>query len=179
MQKLDTICQLAKSLKTAVAKGDSGAEVVTCEIKFSALPIPREMMDELLGLPVGWSQKCVFDDQGAPLRLLSISSAGRALRVTGKIAGPKGHPALVLLQAELTDVALSLVTLGAVCEGKLTWTARGDEVEDVAELLGKTCTAVWQITDGEQDDLFDAHRGASRETVNTIIDGLGRGQPAP
>jgi hypothetical protein len=170
IHRLETICQVAKSLKTGVAK-DGAVETVECELKFASLPVPRDVMDELLGLPIGWSAAALFDDQGAPLRLMSISVEGRALRVTGKISGPGGDPSLVLLQAELTEIACGLCNLGGVVEGKLTWPAKGDEVEDVMELLGKTCRVEWQVSDGKADDMFPASPSVTREAIRKIIQG--------
>jgi hypothetical protein len=123
-------------------------------MKYTAMPVQREHMDELLGMPFGWASLALFDDQGAPYRGLNISTTRDTLRVTGKISGPKGEPRLVLTGASLSDVESSLISLGAVTGGTLTWVARGDEVEDVCQLLGKTCRAEFQITDGDQDDLF-------------------------
>jgi hypothetical protein len=62
-------------------------------------------------------------------------------------------------------------------EGTLTWSARGDEVEDVSDLLGKTCSASLEVTDGEQPDMFSpTSKGAAAATTETqrIIDGLGK-----
>lgn len=175
MIKLDTILELGKSLTAKSQKGEGGVEVVNAIVKFSALPIDRESIDEVLGMPIGWSQ-ILYDEQGAPLRQFYIGVAGRELRVSGAIKGPKGEPTLALLQAELTDVELTLTNLGALLDGTLTWAARGDEVEDVSELLGKTCTAKWEITDGSQVDMFRPSAASQRATMD-ILDRMG-GKPA-
>jgi len=93
---------------------------------------------------------------------------------------PKPNQALVLLQAELEEVWLQLMPSGALAEGTLTWAARGDEIEDVSEILGTVVRAVWEITDGGQDDMFDPQApGAARATQATqdILEKLGRKAP--
>lgn len=166
-----TICQLAKSLKTGIVK-DNSIETVECELKFSALPVPRDVMDELIGFPVGWSAAALYDDQGAPFRVVSIGVAMRPLRVTGRICGPDGKPTLALLQAELSGLSFGLVNLGAVVDGKLAWPAKGDEVEDVMELLGKTCRVEWEVTvGGDTQEMFPAQPSVAREAMRKILQG--------
>lgn len=178
MIRLDTICQLAKSLKTAVVKENS-IQIVECELKFSDLPIQRDVMDELIGFPVGWSAAALYDEQGAPFRVVSIEVQTRPLRVTGRLCGPDGKPTLPLLQADLSELSFGLVNLGAVVEGKLTWPAKGDEVEDVMELLGKTCKVEWEISDGsETREMFPAQPSVARETMRKILQGPWGAPPA-
>lgn len=172
MLKIDSILELGKSITAKAQKGEGGVEVVNASLKFSGVPIDRDSIDEVLGLPVGMSQM-LYDEQGAPLRQLWIGVAGRELRVTGAIKGPKGNPTLALLQADLTDVEVALTTLGAIMAGTLTWGARGDEIDDCSELLGKTCCAVWEITDGRQEDMFRSTGASSRETLD-ILGKLGK-----
>lgn len=182
MIKIDTICNVGKSLTAKATKDESGAPTTVAQMKFSDLQVDRDTVDELLGEPIGWCQKALYDEQGAPRKRYGITVYGRQLRVSGVITGPKATPALSLLQAELTDTYLTLIPLGAMLEGKLTWSARGDEVEDVSDLLGRTCTARWEITDGDQADMFSpTSSAAAKATTETqrIIGGLGRGQAAP
>ena len=174
---LDTICELAKTLSTKVEKSESSVEVVNCSLKFSAVTIDRDTVDELLGMSIGWCRDHLFDEQGAPVRSFTLSVHGRALSVSGSIQGVKGEHVLSLLQAELSDVRLSLVNLGAVCEGKLTWAARGDEVEDVMLLLGKTCGVHWELRDAGQEDLFAGSQSAAAAATRGAIARIGRGQP--
>lgn len=178
MIKLDTICDLAKTLTTKATKDESGTPTTVCQVKFSDLKVDIDTVDELLGEAVGWSRAALYDQQGAPRKRYGLTVYGRNLRVSGGISGPKNQT-LALLQAELSDTHLTLIPLGAMVEGKLTWSARGDEVEDVDPLLGKTCGAKWEITDGDQADMFSpTSSAAARATSDTqrIIDGLGRGQ---
>lgn len=174
---INTILEIGKAFGAKATKDDSGVATTTAQIKFSGLPVDRNCIDELLGMPVGWCRGALFDDHGAPLKRFGVSVYGRVLRVSGSISGPRKTPSLPLLQAELTDGSLRLVPLGAVFEGTLTWGARGDEVSDVSDLLGKTCAAVWEITDGDQADLFSAtSKGAAAATtiVQRYMDGLAR-----
>lgn len=181
MIKLDTVLNVAKTLTTKATKDESGAPTTVCSVKFADLQVDRDTVDELLGESVGWCRTALYDEQGAPRKRYGITVYGRTLRVSGAISGPKAQPTLSLLQAELTEAHLTLIPLGAMLEGKLSWTARGDEVEDAADLLGKICTAKWEITDGDQADMFQpTSKAAAAATTTTqrIIDGLGRGQAA-
>lgn len=153
--KLDTILTLAKGFNTKVVKGEGGREVTTCEVKFAGMPVNREHIDPLLGMPFGWAAIALFDELGAPLAHLSIGSFRRPLRFTGRIMGPRGEPVLSLLQAELSDIEVGLTNVGGILDGKLTWLARGDEVEDSDGLLGKLCRAEFEVSDGDQEDLFE------------------------
>lgn len=169
MITLNSICELSKTLSTKVEKSEAGVEVVNCALKFSGVSVDRDTLDELLGMPIGWCQDKFFDEAGTPVRTLSIGMHGRELAVSGTIRGVKAEQSLRLLQADLTDIRFSLVNLGAVFEGKLTWLARGDEVEDVMLLLGKTCGVSWEIHDTGQQDMFaGAQAAAAAETSSTI-----------
>ncbi len=178
MIRIDTVCMLGKSLTAKATKDDSGVPTVVAQVKFSDLKVDRDTVDELLGETVGWCRTALYDEQGAPRKRYGITVYGRSLRVSGGIRGPKEHQTLALLQAELTDAHLRLVPLGALLEGKLTWSARGDEVEDVSDLLGMICSAKWEVNDGDQSDLFQptsAAAAAATTETRRIIDGLGRG----
>lgn len=145
-------------MTTKTTKGDGGEDLILCSLKYTGMPVQREHLDELLGMPFGWASLALYDDQGAPYRGLAISATRESLRVTGTISGPRGEPRLALVSATLSDVESALISLGAVTGGTLIWAARGDEVEDVAQLLGKICRAEFQVTDGEQDDLFQQRK---------------------
>ncbi len=177
MIKINTILEVAKTFAAKATKDDAGVETTIAQIKFKGLPIDQDSIDEMLGMPVGWCRGALFDEQGAPLKRFGVSVFGRMLRVSGCISGPKSRPTLALLQAELTDAYLTLVPLGAIVEGKLTWGARGDEVSDVDGLMGRTCSAAWEITDGGQEDMFSATSKAAAEATSVVqryMDGLGR-----
>jgi hypothetical protein len=182
MIKLDTVCKLAKSIKASAVKDDSGVPTTIAQLKFSELDIrDRDAVDELLGMPIGWCRTALYDEQGAPLKRFGVSVYGRLHRISGSLCGPKPNQVLSLLQAELEEVWLRLTPLGALAEGMLTWAARGDEVEDVMELLGNTVSAKWELTDAGQEDMFGATSpGAARATQTTrdILGSLGRGPTA-
>lgn len=182
MIKFSTICNVSKIFTAKADTDESGVPTITARVKFFDLPVDRDTIDELLGETIGWCRGTLFDEQGAPRRRYGITVFGRSLRVSGGISGPKGKPTLALLQAELSDVYLTLIPLGAMIEGTLTWCARGDEVEDVSDLLGRTCTAAWEITDGGQDDMFAPTSKAAAsayEEAQRILGGLGKQPGTP
>lgn len=177
MINIDSVLTLAKSFTTKVAKDESGLAVTLVTLKFTGLQIARDVLDELLGMPVGWCSGALFDEQGAPLRRFGIRVYGHSHRASGTIKGTKPSESLKLLQADLEDIDGAVIPLGAIIEGSLTWAARGDEVEDLSPLLGKACTAKWEITTEESGDLFRqsaATAHASRVTQQ-VLDGLKRG----
>lgn len=180
MITIDSVLTLAKSFTAKSTKGASGELVTVGQVKFDDLQVDRDALDELVGMPVGWCRGALYDEQGAPLRRFGVSVYGRMLRVSGTIAGTKPHQVLSLLQADLEDIELRCVPLGALLGGKLTWAARGDEVEDVSELLGRICNAKWEITDGESDDMFRPQSTAAAratEITQQFLDRAGRAQP--
>lgn len=174
---LDSVCEVGKSLSTKVEKNDGGIEVVNCVLKFSDVVVIRDTVDELLGVDVGWCQQRLYQEDGSPVRAFSIGIYGREHTVTGTIRGVKGDQVLNLLQAELTDLRFSLVSLGAVLEGKLKWLARGDEVEDVMMLLGKTCGIHWEVHDAGQKDMFSGSQRAAAAETRSKVTSISRERP--
>jgi hypothetical protein len=150
MLKIDSICNLAKSFKTGVKK-DAGAKTVKCTLSFSDCPIDRDSGDELLGMSIGWLTATHFDEQGAPLKRFTLSNREAAFRVSATIKGVKGEGALVLLQADLSNVEITLTTNGVILDGTFTWEAAGDEVEDLVPLLDKTCLFVAEVHAVQQE----------------------------
>lgn len=178
MIQIDSILTLAKSMATKVTKDDSGVPVTVCVLKFSDLEVKdRDIVDEFLGMDRGWCRSTLYDEQGAPRKRFGLQVYGREHRVSGTIGGPKQGQVLSLLQAELTDTQMRLIPLGALIAGTLTWSARGDEVEDVSEILGLLCSARWEVHEGGQGDLFSpTAEGAGQATKATreILDELAR-----
>lgn len=177
MIKIQTTLTLAKSMTAKSVKDDSGQMVTVALVKFADMQIDREMLDELLGMPIGWCRGALYDEQGAPLRRFGVSVYGRTLRVSGAIKGTRNEGTLALLQAELDDCDARCVPLGALIDGRLTWAARGDEVEVISELLGKECLAEWEITDDGTDDMFRAQSQAAASATHatqSILQSLGR-----
>ena len=181
MIQINSVLELGKSLAVKATKDDSKQRIVIATVKFAALPVDRDTIDELIGKPVGWCRGVLFDEQGAPVGHYSLGVLGRFWRVSGSIAGGHREGKLPLLQAELTDLTLSLVPLGAVAEGTLTWACRGDEADDVNDLLGNTCKAAWEIHDAGQEDLFAPRSTAAAKATsetNSIVANLGKGGEA-
>jgi hypothetical protein len=178
MIRIDSVLTLAKSITAKTTKDGSGMPVTIAQVKFADMLVDRDALDELLGVPLGWCRTCLYDEQGAPLRRFGLQVFGRTLRVSGTVTGTKPGETLSLLQADLDDTELRCVPLGALMNGVLTWAARGDEVEDVSELLGRLCSARWEITDGEPGDMFrpTSIAGAkATEITQQVLDGLKRG----
>ncbi len=181
MIHIDSVCKIGKTFTARAESDESGAPTTTAKLKFSELRVDRDTIDELIGEPVGWCRSALFDEAGAPRRRYGLTVYGRTLRISGTIRGPRERPTLALLQAELSDVHLTLIPLGALIEGALTWGARGDEVEDCADLLGQTCAVVLDVTDGAQEDLFSpTSRAAAAATaeVGRILGDLGHSPSA-
>lgn len=164
MLTLNTILELGKTFSAKSEKDDDKTDIVRAHIKFTAMAVDRDSCDELIGtVPVGWTTSYLFDDMGVPVAPLTLSLDGLALRVSGVIAGANDQAKLALVQADLTDITITLVKLGALVSGALAWTAKGDEVEDVTDLLGKTCKVEVSVFGDEQQDLL---RDAARRFVD-------------
>lgn len=164
MIQIKTFAQLAKSLSVKREKDADDDTVVACHLKFSEMFVERDVFDELCRQPIGWHQ-AFYDDLGAPVGPLEVSLPGRAWSVTGKItAGPQRAEQLSLLEAQLTGVSLELTKLGVLVSGAVSWTARGDEVEDLTELLGGLVSVEWRLSDGGQQDML----GGVRRAVDSL-----------
>lgn len=155
MLNIETVCEVGKGLTVKREKSEDD-DIVRCHLKFSGCEVEREAIDQLLGLPVGLVQS-FFDDLGAPLAKLELAAPGRELGATGRIIGAKPREVLTLgADCELTDIEVALKELGGLLSGTLTWTARGDEVEDVTDLLGRTCKVHATIIEPQGDLLKPA-----------------------
>lgn len=154
---LQTTCRVAKSFAVKREKQADDSEIVVAHLKISELLIDRDQIDELLRQPIGWSTRSLFDEFGAPLARLTLTLGGSpALSFTGSIDGGKksSDPKLRLNTASIDGVTLELTKLGALLAFQLSWTAAGDEVDDIADMLGLTCNVVAVIEDGGQKDLL-------------------------
>jgi hypothetical protein len=162
MIEIKSTAELGKSLAVKREKQED-SEVVACHLKFADLFVSREELDELCRQPIGW-HAALYDDQGAPVARLVLGLPKGEWSVTGTLTqGEKRPGKLNLLEATLDGVSLELIPLGALLAGSLAWKARGDEVEDVTELLGKLVAVQWRLTDGGQQDLVQA---AARQAVD-------------
>jgi hypothetical protein len=147
---IETVCEIGKGLSVKREKSDD-EDIVRCHLKFSDCAVERNAIDQLLGLPEGIVQS-FFDDLGAPLAKMVLGAPGRELGATGRILGTKPREVLTLgADCELTDIEVALKDLGGLLSGTLTWTARGDEVEDVTDLLGRTCKVHATIIEPQGD----------------------------
>jgi hypothetical protein len=176
MIRIDSICTVGKSLSAKLVKADD-QEAVTCRMKFESLEIDRDTLDELLGMPVGWCTRSLYDAQGAPIRRFGITVNGRDLRLSGTLSGPREGEKLTLLQAQIEKLKATLTALGAQVEGVLMWPAKGDEVEDIEKLFGKVVKFVAEVTDGEQDDMFNPQHpnaATSRKELDKALAGMTR-----
>lgn len=180
MIEIKTFAKLAKSLAVKREKDADDDTAVACHLKFSEMFVEREVFDELCRQPIGWHEH-FYDEQGAPVGALEISLPGRAWSVTGSInAGPQRAEQLRLLEAQLTGVSLDLTKLGVLVSGAVSWKARGDEVEDLTELLGGLVSVEWRLTDGGQQDMLAANhatefcrsmqRQADRDGTTTTLE---------
>ena len=180
MIKIDTVCDLSANFNAKSKKDKDGVPATIGKITFTDLQIDRDVIAALVCMPLDWVLRSFYDEQGAPTRRFFLGVRDRRWRVSGGLNGPKPGQALVLLQADLEKVELDLVPNGALMSGRLTWAARGDEVEDLSGLLNTKVRALWEITDAEQTDMFDAQStGAMKATAETqsILAGLGKGPP--
>lgn len=156
--EIEATCEVAKSFSVKREKRDDGTEIVVAHLKVADVMLDRDQIDEIVGLPIGWSQSALFDDQGAPYRRFTIGVPRTDLAATGVIRGGRDDdgPSLTLRDAELSAITLDLTTLGALLSCGLAWRAAGDEVDDIADLLGKLCAIRVVLTDGGQGDLLAA-----------------------
>lgn len=154
MIEIKSFAQLGKSLSVKREKDADDDTIVACHLKFEDLFVDRDVFDELCRQPIGWHEH-FYDEQGAPVGALEISLPGRAWSVTGSInAGPNRPERLNLLEATLSKVTLTLTKLGVLVGGAISWKARGDAVEDLADFLGTLAAVEWRVSDGDQRDLL-------------------------
>lgn len=158
--KLNATAEIAKSFTAKRTKDDEESDSnVSCSLKFSELPVERTEIDELVGLPLGLAAR-FYDELGAPLASLTLSAKKRTLEASGGVSFNTSRLGLGS-DCELTDIAVTLKELGGLLEGTLTWSARGDEVEDVAELLGRTCHLELTVAQPKQGDLLKVAESGS------------------
>ena len=154
--EINATCEVAKSFSVKREKRDDDTEAVIAHLKIADVMLDREQIDEVIGLPIGWAQSALFDEFGAPRAALTLALAREDWTLTGTISGgdKPGSPALTLSDAQVSGIELALTTHGALLSCGLAWRAAGDEVDDIADLLGKLCAIVVAIQDGGQGDLL-------------------------
>jgi hypothetical protein len=159
--EIQTTAQLSKSMSIKREK-EGDVKVLVAHLKFDGALIHRETIDELVGQPIGWSQSCLFDEQGAPIGHIEIALPKLVAQVTGKIRGVDADDHITLAQAFMDGVTISLSGLinnQALLSGSLAWKVAGDEASDLEPLLGRLCALHWVIQDGGQQDMLKAARG--------------------
>jgi hypothetical protein len=169
---INATATLAKTFSVKREKQADDSENVVAHLKIADVAIDRDQIDVLCGQPVGWSTGALFDELGAPRARLSLSLVPRArLTLSGVIdGGKKPHdPQLKLKEADVDAIVIDLTNLGALLCCQLSWTADGDEVNDVADMLGKVCNINVTLQDGAQGDLLaPLKRLAQQDGIDSI-----------
>jgi hypothetical protein len=183
MIHLKSTAKLAKSFSVKREKTDDDSEHVVAHLKIADCLVDRDQLDELLGLPKGWSTGALYDDFGAPLSRLTLSVARRELLFTGVLRGGEKSmdPKLKLKDAEISGITLELTKLGALLGCQMSWAAAGDEVDDIADMLGTICALDAVFSSSGQQDLLGVvtavkqlQKIAERDgTAMTLSDGAG------
>jgi hypothetical protein len=170
MIHLKSTATLAKSFSVKREKGDDDSEGVVAHLKIADCLVDRDQLDELLGLPVGWSTGALYDDFGAPLSRLTLSVARRELLFTGVLRDGSELSAarLKLKDAEISGITLELTKLGALLACQLSWVAAGDEVDDIADMLGAICALDAVVSDGGQKDLLKDGVQAAADSIRKL-----------
>jgi len=150
--EINATCEVAKSFSVKREKRDDDTEAVIAHLKVADVMLDRDQIDELVGLPIGWSQSALFDEQGAPYQPLTLGVPRKDLTLTGAIRGKPGG--VTLRDVAVSGITLDLTRLGALLSCGLAWEADGDVVDDIADLLGKLCAIEVVIEDGGQADLL-------------------------
>ena len=156
MIKIQSTCEVAKAFSVRREKQPDDAEIVVAHLKIADCQIDRDQLDELCGQPVGWSTGALYDELGAPLARVTLTLHRSDWTAAGVIRGgdKSTDPRLTLKDAELSAVTLELAPLGALLACQLSWAAAGDEVDDIADMLGKLCAVDLVLTDGGQADML-------------------------
>jgi hypothetical protein len=156
---INATCQVAKSFSVKREKQADDSETVVAHLKVGEIMLDRDQLDELCAQPIGWSAGALFDEFGAPRAHLSLVLTPRGkVTLSGVVDGGKkpADPRLKLKDADVGSIMLDLTKLGAMLSCQLSWAAAGDEVDDIADMLGKTCNIVAVLEDGGQGDLLDS-----------------------
>lgn len=154
---LQTVATIGKTFSVKRETDDDDADIVIARLKLTEVFVDRDAIDEILAQPIGWSSTALFHDQGEPRAKMTLTVHRMEWQATGTIAGgmaTMSDPRLKIKDADVEALTLELTKLGAVMSCTLSWTAAGDEVDDIGDMLGKVCTFDAVLTDSGQSDLF-------------------------
>jgi hypothetical protein len=175
MIHLKTTCEVAKAFQVKREKQADDSEVVIAHLKIAEVMISRDELDEICAQPIGWSAGALFDDFGAPRAHVTLTLHRAEWSASGVISGGEksSDPKLRLKDAEIGSLTLDLTKLGALLACQLSWIAAGDEVDDIADMLGKLCAVDLVVTDGGQGDMLKPAAGVLA-AVQRLQDGADR-----
>lgn len=159
--KIETVCTLAKGVSAKREKREdkvSGekTEPVVCHLKFNEAMVSRDVVDFVCGAPVSLA---LWNGEGMAIAPLCLRWEGRNWFVSGAITGA-GDQRIKFKDATLKNIELGLGQMCAELTAEIVWDSAGDELEDLAPLLGQTCRMAIVLHDGPQRDLFAVERAA-------------------
>lgn len=143
---VESAAEVGKTFSVKAEK-DGDDLVTVAHLKIADLMVPREALDLLIGWPEGMAASRFYSELGEPLAYFTIALEGQDYTVGGSIRGSvkTGEHLVIPAAATLSGVKLTLVPLGALLTGTLSWKAAGDEVADAEPLLGKLCMVALRI----------------------------------
>lgn len=155
---INSTADIAKGFTQRREKLADDKEAIVGHLKFSCCFVPRETIDELCNMTIGWSQSCLFDEVGDPLVWCELHLFRLKTECTGTITGIKADQNLTISNAELSNVVLTLTKQGALMAAEIAWEIAGDESSDLVPLQGNECRVHWALTDSGQVDMIDQQR---------------------
>lgn len=170
MIHLKSTCQVAKTFSVKREKLPDESENVVAHLKIGEVLVSRDELDKICGQPVGWSSSALFCELGAPLAHLTLTLHRVEWKASGVISGGEKStdPKLRLKDAEVASLTLELTKLGALLACQLSWVAAGDEVDDIADMLGQLCTLDLVLSDGGQKDLLKDGVQAAANSIREL-----------
>lgn len=171
--EIDSVCAIAKGMAVKREKQPDKTEATIAHLAFSHCMVTRETIDQLLGLPIGWSQRALFDDLGAPYVRMTLGIEDIAFEINGTIRGNKNKGEFMrFAQGTLASISIELRDKGALVSGEITWKVAGDEVSDVEPVLAQTVACHFVLLDPRQADmLVEAAQSAERLKAMAKADG--------
>jgi len=155
---INSTAEIAKGFTQRREKKPDDNEAIIGHLKFSCCFVPRETIDELCGMDIGWSQSSMFDEHGDPLVWCDLSLFRFTAELTGTIAGIKPSDKLTISNARISNVVLTLTKQGALMAGEIAWEIAGDESSDLVPLQGNECRVHIALQDSGQQDMVEQQR---------------------